>query len=142
MVFARIVVAYNDTPAARRALQIAVQLAREAYGTQVIAVAVARSLVFAGDSITEIRNAHTSGERACTGWLSSALAYADDHDVTLATEIRIGLVARQLAHAVAVHRADLLVIGRSERPGPWRRLIGTTGEKASHYANCSILIAR
>ncbi len=113
IVFARIVVAYNDSPAARRALEKAVQLAREEYGTELIAVAVARSLVFAGDSITEIRNAHTSGERACTGWLATALAYADHHDVTLATEIRIGQVARQLAHAAAVHQADLLVIGRS-----------------------------
>lgn len=138
--FTRIVAAYNDTPGARRALEKAVRLAREEVGAELIAVAVEASLLFSGESITEVQAAHTSRERACTGWLSAALAYADERGVPLRTEIRIGLVAPQLAAAAAEHRADLLVIGRSGQVFARRRLLGTTAEKVSRYARCPVMI--
>jgi nucleotide-binding universal stress UspA family protein len=137
--FTRIVLAYNDTPAAQRALNAAVQMARE-NDAELIAVAVERSLLFAGESITEVRKMHAARERACTGWLSAALAYADEHGVPLRTEIRIGLVARQLAAAAATHRADLLILGRSGQDFIRQRLLGTTADKVSRYTRCPIMI--
>jgi nucleotide-binding universal stress UspA family protein len=75
--FTRIVLAYNHTPRAQRALKAAVQMAREG-DAELIAVAVERSLVLSGESITEVRAVHAARERACTGWLSFALAYAGE----------------------------------------------------------------
>ena len=75
--FTRIVAAYNDSPGARRALAAAVQLAQSVDSAQLIAVAVERSLLLSGNSISEVQHAHAQRERVCTGWLSSALAYAD-----------------------------------------------------------------
>jgi nucleotide-binding universal stress UspA family protein len=140
-VFKRIVVAYNDSPGARHALEEAVQLARET-DAELFAVAVEQSLMLAGagDSVAEVRAAHASRERACTGWLSAALAYADEHEVALRTEIRIGQVARQLAVAAAAHRADLLIVGRSGHGRAWRHVLGTTGDKVSHEAGCPVMI--
>jgi nucleotide-binding universal stress UspA family protein len=136
--FTRIVLAYNHTPRAQRALNAAVQIARED-GAELIAVAVERSLVLSGESITEVRAVHAARERACTGWLSSALAYADEHDVPLRTEIRIGRVARQLAAAAAAHRADLLILGRSDQDVIRRRLRRTTADKVSRHARCPVM---
>lgn len=107
---------------------------------ELIAVAVERSLLFAGETITEVRNVHTARERACTGWLSAALAYADEHDVPLRTEIRIGQVPRQLAAAAATHRADLLILGRSNQALVRRRLLGSTADQVSRYARCPVMI--
>ena len=135
----RIVLAYNHSPPARRALNTAVRLAQRD-GAELFVVAVERSLLFSGDSITEVRNAHAARERSCTGWLSAALAYADEHNVPLRTEIRIGLVARQLAAAAATHRADLLILGRSHRDFIRWRLRGTIVDQVSHHARCPVLI--
>lgn len=138
--FTRIVAAYNDSPRARRALATAVQLAREGGGTELIAVAVEHSLLLSGDSIAEVQRAHASGERACAGWLSAALAYADEHGVELRTEIRIGLVAQQLVDAAAAHRADLLVLGRSRPAIAWRQFLGTTADRVCRYSRCAVMI--
>jgi universal stress protein F len=137
--FTRIVLAYNHTPGAQRALKAAVRMARED-GAELIAVAVERTLLFSGESITEVRNVHAARERACTGWLAAALAYADEHDVPLRTEIRIGLVARQLVAAAAAHRADLLILGCSDQAFVRRRLLGTTADKVSRHARCPVMI--
>lgn len=141
MVFTRIVVAYNDSPSARRALAAAVQLAREGDGTELIAVAVEQRLLLSGESIAEVQDAHASGERACAGWLSAALAYADEHGVELGTEIRIGQVAQQLAGAAATHRADLLVLGRCRHAFAWRHFRGTTADQVSRHSRCAVMIA-
>jgi nucleotide-binding universal stress UspA family protein len=138
-VFKRIVVAYNDSPRARRALAIAVQLAREGGGTELIAVSVEHSLLLSGDSIAEVQRAHVAEERACAGWLSAALAYADEHGVELRTEIRIGPVAHQLAGAAAAHRADLLVLGRGRPAVAWRQLLGTTADRVSRNSRCAVM---
>ena len=138
-VFTRIVLSYNHTPCAQRALTAAVQMARED-GAELMAVAVERSLLLSGNSITEVKAAHESRERACTGWLSAALAYADEHGVPLRTEIRIGLVAQQLAAAAATHRADLLILGRSDQNFVLRRLLGATGDKVSRRTRCPVMI--
>jgi nucleotide-binding universal stress UspA family protein len=58
----------------------------------------------------------------------------------LRTEIRIGLVARQLADAAAAHRADLLILGRSDHDFIRRRLRRTTADKVSRHARCPIMI--
>ena len=108
----RIVAAYNESPPARRALATAVRLAREGYGAELFAVAVEQRLLLTGDTIAEVQDVHATRERTCAGWLSAALAYADEHGVELRTEIRIGLVAQQLVGAAAAHQADLLILGR------------------------------
>ena len=140
--FTRIVAAYNDSPGARRALAAAVQLAQSVDSAQLIAVAVERSLLLSGNSISEVQHAHAQRERVCTGWLSSALAYADGLGVDLRTEIRIGSVPHQLASAAAAHHADLLIVGRSRKLLGWRRLFGTTADRVSQRATCPVLVVR
>jgi nucleotide-binding universal stress UspA family protein len=134
-IFRRILVAYNDSPSARRALETGVALARE-QGAELVAVAVGRSLPLPGQSIADVRDLHAARERACAGWLSAALAYADGRGVPLATEIRIGLVSRQVADAATGYQADLLVVGRGRTGIFWHRLAG----RVSRRAPCRTLI--
>lgn len=139
-VFIRIVVAYNHTPSAQRALAAAVRLAREQDETELIAIAVERSLVLSGVTITEVRAVHQARERICADWLSEALAYVDAHGIPLRTEIRIGPVARQLAAAAATHRADLVILGRSDQDLARRRLLGSIADQVSRRTRCPVMI--
>lgn len=141
-VIARIVVGYNDSPGARRALAQAIELARELIGAELTAVAVEEHLPRAGNSIGEVQDAHQIGQQACRRWLKAAAAYADEHGVALTTEIRVGPAPQQLVQAAAIHRAGLLVVGHSGHSALWARFFSTTAEKVSRHARCSILVTR
>lgn len=137
----RILVAYDDSPSARRALAEAVCLA-QVEGARLIAIAVEEHPpAFDGASLGEVREEHERRQRACRLWLRAAEAYADEHGVQLRTDIRSGSFTQQLALAAAAHQADLVVIGRRNHPSLWSRLTGGKAERATHHLGCSVLIA-
>lgn len=138
--FRRIVLAYDDSPGARRALQVAVELAR-VHGAELIAVAVEAHLPHYAATVGEVEEERAVEEQACQRWLAAANAFADEHEVALRTETRAGHPAQELVHAVTAHEADLLVLGRSGHSAIWGRFIGTTAEKVARHVECSVLIA-
>ncbi|MCA1702512.1 MAG: universal stress protein [Actinobacteria bacterium] len=140
-VFARIVLGYDDSPGARRALDVAIQLA-QLHHAQLIAVAVQAHLPHYGATVGEVEEERVVEEQTCRRWLTTAHATADEHGITLRTEIRAGHPAQELVRAVQAHNADLLIIGHSGHSAIWGRFIGTTADKAAHHANCSVLIVR
>jgi universal stress protein F len=140
-VFSRILVAYDDSPAARRALAEAVRIARQD-GARLVAVAVEEHLPrYDGATIGEVEEAHQLDRRACHRWLRAAEAYADEQGVRLRTEIRIGRLTRQLALAAASHQVDLLVVGHTSHVGVWCGIVGTKAERVCRRVGCAILIA-
>jgi nucleotide-binding universal stress UspA family protein len=58
------------------------------------------------------------------------------------TEIRAGHPAQEIARAARDHDADLVVVGHTGHSGEWARFLGTTAEKVSRHAACSVLIVR
>jgi nucleotide-binding universal stress UspA family protein len=140
-VFDHIVLAYDDSPGARRALEVAVRLAAE-QRADLTAVAVEAHLPHYGATIGEVEEERLTEEQACQRWLTAARAYADEHGLPLKTEIRAGHAAQELVRAAGAHHADLLVIGHSGHSAVWGRFMGTTAEKVSRHAPCSVLIVR
>lgn len=138
--FERILLAYDDSPGARRALDLALQLAKT-HHAELTAVAVEEHLPHYAATVGEVDEERAVEEQACRRWLAAATARADDQGVKLATEIRAGHAAQQLVRAAEQHRADLLVLGRSGHSAIWGRFIGTTAEKVARHVECSVLIA-
>jgi hypothetical protein len=65
----------------------------------VTAVAVEAHLPHYGATVGEVEEERLVEEQAARRWLAAALAYADEHGVTLATEIRAGHPAQELVRA-------------------------------------------
>jgi nucleotide-binding universal stress UspA family protein len=143
-VLSRIVVGYDDSEGARRALARAIELARHTKegAAELIAVAVEEHLPHYAATVGEVTEEHELEQRACQRWLHAAQAYADEHQVPLRTEIRAGHAADQLVRAAKAHQADLLVLGHARHSTIRDSLIGGTAEKVTHNAPCSVLIAR
>ncbi|MGI3222693.1 universal stress protein [Streptomyces sp. GTA36] len=78
-------------------------------------------------------------ERACHRWPAAAEAYADERGAACRGETRAGLPAKEIARAEQ-HRADLIAMGRSGHSSVWGRFLGSTAEKVSRHAPCSVLI--
>jgi nucleotide-binding universal stress UspA family protein len=81
-------------------------------------------------------------ERACRRWLAAARAYAGEHGVDVNGEVRAGHPAQELVRSAEAHHADLIVVGHSGHSAVWGRFLGTTAEKISRHAPCSVLIVR
>jgi nucleotide-binding universal stress UspA family protein len=121
-----VLVAYDGSPASDRAVQAAVDFARE--GAQVVGVTVR--------SPTDDARGEGSTDLA-----EMIAAQAGSFGVRLTTEVRTGHPAQEILAAARAHQADLIVLGHSGRSGAWGRL-GTTAEKVSRHAECSVLIVR
>ena len=120
-------VAYDGSPASDRAVQAAVDFARE--GAQVVGVTVRPPTDDAG------------GEGS-TDLVEMIAAHAGSFGVRLTTEVRTGHPAQEILAAARSHQADLIMLGHSGRSGTWGRFLGTTAEKVSRHAECSVLIIR
>ena len=121
-------VAYDGSPASDRAVQAAVDLARE--GAQVIGVTV------------RAPTDDTDAEAPPTKLVETIAAHTGAFGVRLSTELRTGHPAQEILAAARTHQADLIVLGHSGRSGTWGRFLGTTAEKVSRHAECSVLIIR
>ncbi|MGK8520223.1 universal stress protein [Nocardia asteroides] len=138
--FQRIVVGYDDSPGARAALTMALDLAAVHHSTLTV-VAVEEYLPHYGPVVGEMEDDRSIGERTCLRWLTSAAETAERRGVAVQAELRAGQAARELATAAADHHADLLVLGRSGHSGIWGRFMGSTAEKAARHVGCSVLVA-
>ncbi|MBF6168055.1 universal stress protein [Streptomyces gardneri] len=138
--FQRIVVGYDDSPGARAALTMALDLAAVQHCTLTV-VAVEEHLPHYGPVVGEMEDERSLGERTCRRWLATAAEAADRRGIVVRAELRAGQAARELATAAADHDADLLVVGRSGHSGIWGRFMGSTAEKAARHVGCSVLVA-
>jgi nucleotide-binding universal stress UspA family protein len=62
--------------------------------------------------------------------------------VLVETEVLLGHPAQQIVQAAQEHHVDLIVVGHSGHSGVWGMFLGTTAEKVSRHAPCSVLIVR
>ena len=140
--FKRILVAYDDSPGARNALQIGVELARwGAEAATLTVIAVEPPLPHYGATVGEFDAEQEFDDRRCERWLEAARAYADDRDTAITTQVRRGHAAQELMHAAQSLDSDVIVLGHSGHSAVWGRFLGSTTEKVSRHAHCSVLIA-
>jgi nucleotide-binding universal stress UspA family protein len=123
-----VLVAYDGSPASDRAVQAALDFARE--GAQVIGVTVWAP------------TDDTDAGAPSTNLVEIIAAHTGAFGVRLLTEVRTGHPAQEILAAARTHQADLIVLGHSGRSGAWGRFLGTTAEKVSRHAECSVLIVR
>lgn len=132
-----IVVGYDETPAAERALERAATLAK-AFGATVIAASVAPVLHVAGRGIGPIDPADPPERHR--EQLTRAAARLDGLGVPYELVDGVGDPPRALADLAHARRADLIVVGTRE-PSLLARLLGqSVSESVSHHAHCDVMI--
>jgi nucleotide-binding universal stress UspA family protein len=92
-------------------------------------------------TVGEVQEKQELEERACRRWLHAAEAYADEHGLRLHIVIGAGHPAQQLLRVAEQLVADLIILGHSGHSAAWGRLLGSTVEKVSRHAACSVLVA-
>jgi nucleotide-binding universal stress UspA family protein len=140
--FRTLLVAYDGSAGAKRALETAAELARRDDAV-LFALAISGHLPRYGGTVGEVEEERLYGEQECARLLEEASDFAARRGVLVETQTRIGHPAQEIVRAAEQHQIDLIVLGHSGgHSGVWGGFLGTTAEKVSRHAPCSVLIVR
>lgn len=139
--FRKILTAFDGSEGSWRALRAALALAREQQA-EIWAVSVEDRLPRLAATVSEMDEEREFANHYYQELLEQAGVEAAEGGVHLHTAIVVGHVAQRLVHYATQGEFDLLVLGHSGHSGVWANFLGTTTEKVSRHAPCSILIVR
>lgn len=140
--FKHVLIPFDGSASSRKALNVGLEMA-QTFKANVSIVSVEEHLPqFAGD-IGEVKeeNERQDAYYAAIQREARELAKLRTLDFERAN-ILVGHVAQTIvSHAKAI-QCDLIVMGHSGRSGVWADFLGTTVEKVSRHAHCTIVIVR
>ncbi|MBI5812834.1 MAG: universal stress protein [Meiothermus silvanus] len=138
--FRNILVGYDGSEPARKALLLSFELAR-AFKGEVAALAVIRPPEFA-ELEGEIENALEEA----TGPLAEAFRWAREaarkQGVPLRLHRRVGHPAEVLIRFAEEHGTDLIVLGRRGLTPVQRWMLGSVSERVLRYASCPVMVVQ
>jgi nucleotide-binding universal stress UspA family protein len=132
----RIVVGYDGSDAARRAIDRAAELA--GYGTTVTVVSVAPSVYANGLP----RLADPDDVERARRLVHEARNHLVARHVTVSTRDPIGHPAEQIVETAEELGVDLVIVGRHNGNVVGRLLLGSTSTGVLHRAPCDVLVVR
>jgi nucleotide-binding universal stress UspA family protein len=132
-----ILVAYDDTPPSKKALERTATLA-EAFGSKVFVVSIATLTHSGPKAIQEVRPGSSVGERAED--VREGQQFLADRGIDAEAVSVSGNPASAIARLAEERGADLVVVGSREL-GPAQRLLGQSVSQAvSRRVHCDLLI--
>ena len=138
MSYQKIVLGYDESDGAKRALERAATVAK-AFGSELIVVSVAPVVTSIGRSAGPIDS--TDPPEAHIEELKHAKSYLDGEGVQAEYLPGIGHPAETIAELAKDRDADLVVLGTHE-PSALGRLFGqSVGESVAHKVHCDVLVA-
>jgi len=139
--YRKILLAYDGSEGANRALEVGVELAR-IHGAELWALAVQERLPRFSGTIDEVQEEKEFANQQYGELLAQARTQAQAAGVDLKTLMRAGHPAQTIISAAKEGNFDLILVGHTGLSGVWAAFLGTTAEKVSRHAPCSVLIVR
>ena len=131
-----IVVGYDDTDPAKRALERAAALAGR-FGAKVVVTSVAPVLISGrGVGPTDPLDPPEEHKKE----LMKAAAFLTDHGIEAEFDVALDDPANHIVHLAEQRGADLIVVGTHE-PGFLQRLLGlSVSDKVERKAHCDVMV--
>jgi nucleotide-binding universal stress UspA family protein len=139
--FQKILVALDGSAAAKRALQTALDLAQLSRA-EIHALGVEEHLPHYVATVGEFEEEKEEQDSVFAKVMSEARAISGEQGFTLETRIQAGNAAHCIIEAARDGGFDLVVLGAKGHSVIRDFLLGTTTDRVSHHAPCSVLIVR
>ena len=139
--FRKILMAYDGSQGANRALAVGIDLAK-IHGSELWVLAVEEKLPRFSATIDEVQEEKQFANDQYGKLLEAAKVRAKEAGIELKTLMRPGHPAQTIVSAAKEGKFDLVLVGHSGLSGVWAAFLGTTAEKVSRHAPCSVLIVR
>ena len=133
--------AYDGSPGAEQALAAGIELT-QLHGADLVALAVQERLPRFSGTIDEVQEEKEFANQQYSRLLDGAQAQARASGVKLQTLMRPGHPAQTIVEVAKEGKFDVILVGHSGLSGVWATFLGTTAEKVSRHAPCSVLIVR
>jgi nucleotide-binding universal stress UspA family protein len=139
--YTKILVGFDGSEGARRALEEAIHLAKELSAT-LWALWVRASLPHYPETVDEV----ITEEESASGYyheLEGVVNHlAKEYGIEIHLEMKAGHPAKTLVEFAEEGKCDLIVLGNRGHSELWGRLLGHTADRISETASCSVLIVR
>jgi nucleotide-binding universal stress UspA family protein len=139
--FRKILLAHDGSEGANRALTVGIDLAK-IHGAELWALAVQEKLPRFSGTIDEVKEEKQFADEQYGRLLEAAKVRAKEAGIELKTLMRPGHPAQTIVAAAKEGKFDLVLVGHTGLSGVWAAFLGTTAEKVSRHAPCSVLIVR
>ncbi len=139
--YKKILVAYDSSEGAAKALEAGINLAK-LHQAELVALTVQESLPRFAGTIDEVQEEKAFADQSAGRLLEAARAQAEQAGVELKTLTRPGHPAQTIVQVAKEGKFDLVLVGHTGLSGVWAAFLGTTAEKVSRHAPCSVLIVR
>jgi len=139
--YKKILLAYDSSEGAQKALAAALNLAK-LHGSEVVALSVQERLPKFAGTIDEVQEEKELANQQYGKILEGARRKAQEFGIELKTLMRAGHPAQTIVQVAKEGKFDLVVVGHSGLSAVWAAFLGTTAEKVSRHAPCSVLIVR
>ncbi|MGQ9688146.1 MAG: universal stress protein [Desulfobaccales bacterium] len=139
--FKRILIAYDSSEGARKALRTGLNLAK-LHEAEIVALSVQERLPRFAATLDEVQEEKELANQQYGKILEGARQKAQEAGVELKTLMRAGHPAQTIVQVAKEGKFDLVVVGHTGLSAVWAAFLGTTAEKVSRHAPCSVLIVR
>lgn len=139
--FRTILVAFDGSPGATKALRTALLLARESDATLRVLSVADPGPRFAA-TVGEMDKEREAAEAHYAALLDEARRLAAEQGIAIATAVMHWHAAKAIVDEADRGGHDLLVMGHSGHSGVWGLFLGTTTDEVGRHAPCSVLIFR
>jgi len=141
MLYRKILVAFDGSEGAWKALRKAIALAREG-DAELTALSVEGGLPRYPGTIDEVAEAKEERDAHFARLHNEAVALAWEEGVAMRTEVVLGLPARSIVSYAQEHGYDLIVIGQAGHSGAWGTLLGAVTDRVVEHSHCDVLVVR
>jgi len=140
--YKNILVGYDDSPVSHKALDVAADLAKLS-GARLSLVSVEDLPPRYSADMGEVKDEKARQNGFYHQLQREAREIVKLHGIDLdRVDLLTGHVAQTVINHAKALNADLIVMGNKGVSGVWSGLLGTTVDKVSHHAPCSVLIVR
>jgi nucleotide-binding universal stress UspA family protein len=139
--YKKMLLAYDGSDGAKRALAAGLGMA-QIHHAELWALAVEEKLPRFSATIDEVQEEKEYANHYYGGLLAEAKRQAQEAGVELQTLLRPGHAAKTILEVAQEGAFDLVIVGHTGLSEVWARFLGTTAEKVSRHAPCSVLIVR
>ncbi len=140
--FTSILVPFDGSASSRKALETGIIMAK-AFHSKISIVSVEEHIPAMAADVGEVKEE----KQYLNGYFAKlhreAREILKSHEMDLyRADILTGHVAKSIINYSVNIKSDLIILGHSGRSGAWSNFLGTTAEKVSRYAKCTIMIVR
>ena len=139
--YRKILVAYDGSPGARRALKAAIELADQS-DAEVHCISVEEKLPYYAATLGEVEEAKAERDAYFEKLVQEARQMAWDHEVELHSKVVPGHEVETIITEARDGKYDLLVVGFVGHSNVFGRVMGSTTQNLSRLSPCSVLIVK